>query len=377
MRLPGSMNVRSNRVKIDLSALVHNFRQVKMLVDHGTKIMAVVKSDAYGHGLLPVSQTLEKEGVDALGVAHIHEALRLRKGGVKTPIVILSGIQKSDEASQVVEHDLIPILFDAVAAEILARESVRRDKKVRVQLKIDTGMGRLGIPYRDTASFIETIKRFKGLALEGLTSHLSSADEPSPGFTKVQIERFHEALEQAAAQGLHLSHNNLANSAGIMAHKATHFDMVRPGIMLYGGLPSPDFVSPVPLRPVMQFLSPIIQVRDLPDQTPISYGKTYYTNGPCRVAIVAAGYGDGLPRSASNKGNALIHEVKVPVVGRICMNLTICDITGLKGVEPGDETVFLGGQGEALITGDELARSAGTISYEIFCSIGRQNIREY
>ena len=348
-----------------------------MLVDQGTRIMAVVKSDAYGHGLLPVSKILEKDGVDCLGVAHLHEALLLRKEGVRTPIVILCGIQKRDEASQVVEHDLTPVLFDAGVAEILAQESLRKNKEVRVHLKIDTGMGRLGIPYVDTASFIRKMTTFKGLAIEALTSHLSSADEPSPDFTKVQTERFKEAIQTADSLGMRLSHNNLANSAGIMAHKTTHFDMVRPGIMLYGGLPSPEFISSVPLKPVMHFHSLVLQIRDLPDQTPISYGKTYYTNGPRRTAIVAAGYGDGLPRSASNQGSALIGGVRVPVVGRICMNLTICDITGLKGVRPGDEAVFLGSQGEALITGDELARSAGTISYEVFCSIGRQNTREY
>ena len=177
--------------------------------------------------------------------------------------------------------------------------------------------------------------------------------------------------------GLDLPLNNMANSGGIMCHERTHFNMVRPGIMLYGGLPSPDFISPVPLTPVMHFRAQVLQIRDLPGKTPISYGRTYHTEGPCRIAVVSAGYSDGLSRNLSNRGQVLIKGKKAAIIGAVCMNLTICDITGLKDVEPGDEVVFLGSQGGESIKGDDIAKSAGTISYEVFCSIGRKNIREY
>lgn len=366
-----------NSVTIDLSALVHNLRHVRRLTGQDKKIMGVIKSDAYGHGLLPVAQTLEKNGIDCLGVAYLHEALELRRHRIKLPVVVLCGIQTQDESREVVEKDLTPVVFDLNAAELLGRESVRQGKRTSIYIKVDTGMGRLGIPYTETGEFLRRIAGFKALDLEGLTSHLSSADESPGDFTEKQIEYFSNAIEVGRSIGLNLPFNSLANSAGIMAHMNSRFEMVRPGIMLYGGVPSPDFVSPVHLKPVMHFKGRILQIRDLPDHTPVSYGRTYHTKGPRRVAILSAGYGDGLPRRMSNSGNVLIRGKMVPVVGRICMDLTICDITGLENAERGDDVVFLGSQGKETITGDDLARWADTISYEVLCSIGHQNKREY
>jgi alanine racemase len=217
----------------------------------------------------------------------------------------------------------------------------------------------------------------KHLDLEALTSHLSSADERAGNFTEIQIKHFMKAIEAGRSMGLALPFNSLANSAGVMWHQQTHFEMVRPGIMLYGGLPSPDFISPVTLKTAMHFKGQVLQVRDLPDHTPISYGRTYYTEGPRRIAILSAGYGDGLPRSMSNRGNVLVRGKRVPIVGTICMNLSLCDITGLEDVKPGDEAVFLGSQGDEIITGDDIARWSGTVSYEVFCSIGHRNKKEY
>jgi len=366
-----------NNVTIDLSALVHNLNQIRNLIDQDTKIMGVVKSDAYGHGMLPISQTLEKNKIDCLGVAHLFEALELRNGGIKLPIVILCGIQTRDESRQVVENELTPVLFDMTVAEILAQESARLDKKTPIHLKVDTGMGRLGISHTEIGPFLQRIMAFKNLDIDALMSHLSSADECESDFTDVQIRQFEEAIQVGRSMGLDLPFNNLANSAGIMAHKKAHFSMVRPGIMLYGGLTSPEFKSPVPLKPAMHFKGRVLQIRDLQDQTPVSYGRTYYTEGPRRIAVLSAGYGDGIPRSMSNRGNVLIRNNKVPIVGTICMNLTICDITGLEDISTGDEAVFLGSQGQEIITGDDMAGWAGTISYEIFCSIGGRNKKDY
>ncbi len=368
---------KHNNVMIDLSALVHNLRQVRMLIGRDTKIMGIVKSDAYGHGLLPVSQTLEEQRIDSLAVAHLHEALKLREEGVRLPLVILCGIQTRDEADQAVEKDLTPVLFDHTSAEVLDQESARRGKTTHVHLKVDTGMGRLGIHSGELGPFIQRIMRLKNLDMEALISHLSSADESSHDFTDLQARRFEKAVELGRSLGLNLRLNSLANSAGIMSHKTTHLEMVRPGIMLYGGLPSPAFLSPVALRPVMHFKGRVLQTRDLPDQTPVSYGRTYYTEGPRRIAILSAGYAEGLPHSMSNAGKVLIRGKKAPIVGTICMNLTICDITGIKGVSSGDEVVFLGPQGDETITADDLAKWAGTISYEVLCSIGQQNTRKY
>jgi alanine racemase len=211
----------------------------------------------------------------------------------------------------------------------------------------------------------------------GLTSHLSSADEPSPEFTELQIVRFNKAVAEGRSMGLRLELNNLANSAGVIRHKKSHLDMVRPGIMLYGGLPSPDFSDAPPLAPVMLFRGQVLQVRDLPCDTPVGYGRTYCTHRDMKVAVLSAGYGDGLPRSLSNRGAVLIRHKRCNLLGRICMNMAVCDVTGLEEVAPGDEAVFLGHQEGETITGDEIARLGNTISYEIFCSIGQRHTREY
>ena len=366
-----------NNVNIDLKALVHNLNEIKKLVKRGTRIMGIVKSDAYGHGLLPVSQTLETNNIDCLGVASLIEALELRKKGIKVPVIILNGIRTRDEAGAVVQNNLTPVLFDLTSAETLARESAGQGKKTPVHLKLDTGMGRLGIPCADAGDYIRRIIALKSLTIEALISHLSSADEVEEDFTEAQIRRFDRAIAIGRSTGLDLPFNSLANSAGIMAYKKSHYGMVRPGIMLYGGLPSPGFISSARLKPAMSFKGTVLQVRDLPDQTPISYGRTYYTKGPRRIAVLSAGYGDGLPRAVSNMGEVLIGGKKAPIVGRICMNLTICDISGIREVEPGDESVFLGSQRDETITGDDIASWADTISYEIFCSIGRQKMKEY
>ncbi len=371
------MNSTPNIVKTDLSALAYNLRQIRTLISKDTKIMGIVKSDAYGHGLIKVSQTLEKNGIDSLGITHLHEALELREKGIKIPIVILCGINTKEESRIAVEKDLTPVLFDPTMVESLDQESAREGKKIRIHLKVDTGMGRLGIPHKEIAPFIQRIMALKNLYIEALTSHLSSADECVSDFTETQIKNFEKAIEVGRSMGLRIPLNNLANSAGIMGYKKAHFEMVRPGIMLYGCLPSPEFKTQVVLRPAMHFRGRILQIRDLPGQTPVSYGRTYYTTGPCRLAILSAGYGEGIPRSMSNRGSVLVGGKKVPIVGTICMNLTICDITGLKDVKPGDEVVFLGSQRQETITGDDMAGWAGTISYEVLCSVGQRNKKEY
>jgi alanine racemase len=371
------MMLSPSKVRIDLSAIVYNLKQVRKLLGQKTKVMGIVKSDAYGHGLKPVSKTLEKNGVDRLGVAYLHEALHLRENGVRVPIVLLCGIQNREEAREVVDKNLTPVLSDLEKIEILAQEGARRGKKINFHLKVDTGMGRLGIPYVEAGHYMKKIVEHRELYLEGIISHLSSADEPQREFTETQIKHFKEAIQIGRAIGLDLPLNNMANSAGIMAYKESHFQMVRPGIMLYGGLPSPGFASPLALRPAMSAKAQVIQIRDFPEQTPISYGRTYHTEGPKRIGVISSGYGDGIPRTLSNKGKVLIGRQKVNIVGRVCMNMIMADITGLNHIRCGDEAVFLGLQGKDSITGDEMAEWIGTISYEIFCSIGQSMIREY
>jgi alanine racemase len=303
--------------------------------------------------------------------------LELREHGVRLPIVVLCGVRTREEADAAVEGRLTPVIFDKLSAEMLAEACERRRKKISIQVKIDTGMGRLGISCSDVTPFLHTIARYKSLQPEALMSHLAMADEPEGGFTGLQINRFQQAVEAGRSTGFDLPLNNLANSAAIMGHTNAHFDMVRPGIMLYGGLPSPGFQSPVSLKPVMYFEGCVLQTRDLPDRSPVSYGCTYHTRGDRTIGVLSAGYADGIPLRLSNRGQALIGGRKVEMVGRVCMNMTMVDITCLKGVRPGTNVVFMGEQGDQRISGDDIARWADTIAYEVFCSIGQRNPREY
>ncbi len=371
------MLISPNTLTIDLGALAHNLEQLRGCTGAKTKIMGIVKSDAYGHGIVPVSKTLEKNGVYCLGVSFTKEAIFLRQEGIKIPITILCGIGTEDEAKAVVENALTPVIFDLQSAEILERIASQKGDIIKIHIKTDTGMGRLGIDLNDTVSFLKEMKKFRFLKPEALMSHLSSADEEDTAFTQGQIQKFKMTVDEARRMGMDLTLNHLANSAGTVAYIDSHFDMVRPGIMLYGGLPSPGFKTEVKLRPVMGLKGHILQIRAFKDKTPVSYGRTYYTEGEKKIAIVSLGYADGIPRSLSNKGKVIIEGKLTEIKGNVCMNMLACDITGIDNVKAGDECVILGSQQGEKITGDDIAGQCNTISYEIFLSIGRGLKREY
>ena len=371
------MVISPNKLTIDLESLGFNLEQIRNCTEKDTKIMGIVKSDAYGHGLVPVSKTLEKKGVYCLGVSFIEEALELRKAGIKIPIVILCGIETDEEAEAVIENALTPVIFDSGAAEKLENIGRAKNKKVKIHVKIDTGMGRLGIDCNETAGFLQNLRRSSFLKIEALMSHLSSADEEDREFTQGQILKFIKIVTEARRLGMDLNLNHLANSAGTVAYQDSHFDMIRPGIMLYGGLPCPGFKTDVKLRPVMGLKSQILQIRDFEDKTPVSYGRTYYTDGAKKIAIVSAGYADGIPRCLSNRGKVLVGGKTCNITGNICMNMLACDITGIDNITAGDECIIMGTQGRETITGDDIAGLCSTISYEIFLSMGCSLKREY
>jgi alanine racemase len=371
------MNISPNKITIDLSALQHNLIKIRELVGKKTKIMGVVKSDAYGHGLISVARELAKNHIDSLAVDYLSEAIKLRTAGVSIPIVLLLGINTPQEAKKVAVYDLIPLIYDIDSARILSEEGKKSGRVVKVYLKIDTGMGRLGIDFRETGLFLQQLKEMNGITVEGLFSHLSSADEQDTLFTNAQIKKFKQAISVSRRLGVDLTMNSLANSAGIMKYKKAHFDIVRPGIILYGGLPSTDFVNPPSLKQVMAFCSRIIQVRKVEHGTSISYGRTFYTDGLRKIALISAGYADGLSRSLSNKGYVLIHGQRARIIGRVCMNLTVADVTSIKDVKKGDRVCFLGKDKGNAITSDDIARWADTISYEVLCALGSRNNRKY
>ncbi|MBN2420335.1 MAG: alanine racemase [Deltaproteobacteria bacterium] len=371
------MIISPNRLTIDLDALNHNLKQIKTCLAKETKIMGIVKSDAYGHGMVPVSKALVKNGVYCLGVSFIGEALELRKAGIRVPIIILCGIETDEEAEAAVENALTPVVFDLHSAEKLEKRAMENGRKIKIHVKIDTGMGRLGVDLNQTAGFLNDIMKYPFLETEGLMSHLSSADEEDRDFTQGQIEKFKIIVEQARRMGMDLKLNHLANSAGAVSYKDSHFDMVRPGIMLYGGLPSPGFKTEIKLKPVMGLISRVLQVRRFKDNTPVSYSRTYYTAGEKEIAIISAGYADGIPRCLSNRGKVLVGGKPADITGNVCMNMIACDVTGIGNISAGDECVILGSQGDEAITADSIAGLCNTISYEILLSMGRSLEREY
>lgn len=371
------MVISPNTLTIDLNPLAFNLEQIKRCVGMKTRIMGIVKSEAYGHGLVPVSKILEKNGVYALGVSFVHEALKLREAGIKIPIIVLCGIETDEEAEAVFENALTPVIFDLQSAKKLEKTAARKGGIINIHVKTDTGMGRLGVDPNLIMPFLKEVMKFRFLKTEALMSHLSSADEDDTAFTKNQIKQFKGVVEEARQMGMELDLNHLANSAGIVSYKDSHFDMVRPGIMLYGGLPSPEFKADIKLKPVMGLKGQILQVKDFDDKTPVSYGRTYYTEGKREIAIVSAGYADGIPRLLSNRGKVLVGGKMVNITGTVCMNMLACDITGLNNIKAGDECVIMGTQKDKTITGDDIAGLCDTISYEIFLSMGRSLEKEY
>lgn len=365
-----------NEVTIDLGALRHNFFEIKRLAGPHTRIIAVVKSDAYGHGMIPVARTLVSAGIDYLGVFELEEGLELRKAGCEVPILIMMGIQ-SDEVSAAVKHDLTPALFQLDIAEKLSRISAEQGKVTPVHVKVDSGMTRLGVCTGDLRNFLKQLLPLKGIQVEGIFSHLAVADQPGHAFTDQQIKRFREAVEECGRlvgfpEGVHV-----ANSGAILGNKGLDLGMARPGILLYGSPPAQRWAAAASFKPVMTFKSRVIQIRTVPPGTSVSYGRTYMTRQRCIIATIPVGYDDGYSRLLSNNGEVLIQGRRVPVVGRVCMNLTMVDVTGVEGVAVGDEVVLLGAQGKERITAEEIATRIGTINYEVYCTIGKSNRRVY
>ena len=365
-----------NEIIVDLEALRHNFSEIRRLAGTEPRILAVVKSDAYGHGMIPVAKTLEAAGVDCLGVFEVAEGLELRESGCKTPILVMMGVL-SDEVEAAVEHGLMPALFHLEIAERLAAVSAAQERVTPVHVKVDTGMTRLGVPYKDLSPFLEQLLHLKGIKVKGIFSHLAVADQPDQAFTDEQIRRFRKAVETCTRMMGFEGDVHVANSGALLGSISLEFGLIRPGILLYGSPPAEGWPAAASFKPVMRFKSQVIQVRTVPPGTSVSYGRTYTTQGSRTIATIPVGYDDGYSRLLSNNGEMLIHGHRVPIVGRVCMNLTMVDVTGIGDVAVGDEVVLLGTQGNERITAEQIAARIRTISYEVYCSLGKSNRRTY
>lgn len=372
----GSFSTAMVDLAIDLAALRANFLALRQWCGPQVKIMAVVKADAYGHGLLPAAATLAAAGADYFGVAYLHEGLRLRQAGIRQPILLLMGVVPS-EAGAAVQADLEVALFRPDIAAALAAAARSQGKKARVHIKIDTGMGRLGLQPQELFAFLDAVAGQPELEVAGLISHLATSDWLDQTYTLEQVEAFAALLREARHRGWSVPASHIANSGAILALPHTHLDLVRAGIALYGSPPAPDRPAPVPLRPVMSLRTQILQLKDLPAGSSVSYGRTFLAAHPLRLAALPVGYCNGYSRLLSNCGQVLIHGRRAPIRGRVCMNLTMVEVTHLPAVRLGDPVTLLGADGPDCLTADELAAWAQTISYEIYCQLGNSNYRRY
>lgn len=361
--------------EVDLGALEFNYRQIKKRVPEGTKVLAVVKADAYGHGAIPISLRLEKLGVEYLGVAISEEGVELRKGGVKAPILVLGGIF-GGEVDQIFRFRLTPVIFRKDFLKILSREAEKRGKKVKVHLKVDTGMGRLGVPLSLWPDFLREVRRFPKIETEGILSHFAMTDEEE-SFTQSQWRAFQRAIAMAQELGISSQYLHMASSATLTAFPGYAAGLVRPGIMLYGSYPSPTFRSLISLKPVMTLKTRIHFLKSVPSGARISYGGTFTTKRESRIATLPIGYADGYSRSLSNHGEVLIHGKRAPVVGKVCMDFIMVDVTEMPRVSVGDEVILIGQQGGEQVTAEEIAGKINSISYEVLCSIGKRVPRIY
>lgn len=374
MRHSESMG-RPTVAEIDLEALAFNYRQIRKRVPKGTAILAVVKADAYGHGALPVSLKLERLGVEFLGVAISEEGIALRKEGVKAPILVLGGFFPGEE-ELVIRYHLTPVIFDVGSLMRLSRAAERKRKRVKVHLKVDTGLGRLGVWYDRFPVFLRKVKRIPNIEVEGLLSHFSMTDREED-YTSFQWRRFQQALDLACEEGLKCRYVHMANSANLILFPEYSGNMVRPGIVLYGSYPTTEMEKLIQLKPVLTLKTSIPFIKSVPAGTRISYGGTFVTRRESLMAILPIGYADGYSTRLSNQGEVLIREKRAPVVGRVCMDLIVVDVTDIPGVSTGDEVVLIGRQGREQITADEIAKKIGSISYEVLCLIGKRVPRVY
>ena len=364
-------------VEIDLDALKCNFDAVREMLPENIKILAVVKANAYGHGAVGVAKFLENKA-DYLAVAATDEALELRKNGINCPILILGHIPYG-EYDNIVKYNITPTISDFYEAELLSKAAEKAGVTAPLHIAVDTGMNRIGFKCDDAS--VEEIKKIKTLSnieIEGVFSHLAAADMLDKAYTKMQAEKFDSFVCKLEKEGINASIKHLYNSAAI-ADLEKKYDMVRQGIILYGLSPSDEveFKNINAPKPVMSMKTRVVQVKTLPAGESISYGCTYTTERETRVATLCAGYADGVTRVLSNNGEVLIKGKRAKIIGRVCMDQFMVDVTHIPEVAAGDTATIFGTDGKETISVDEIARKANTINYEIICNINSRVTRVY
>ncbi|BAY17643.1 alanine racemase [Anabaenopsis circularis NIES-21] len=356
-------------VEIDLDALSHNVQQLKQLLSPRTQLMAVVKADAYGHGAVTVAQTALQSGASWLGVATVPEGIQLREAGIQAPILILGATQTPEQIHAIAHWKLQPTLCSPKQALIFSNilEAINYGSPVPVHIKLDTGMSRLGTNWQEAAEFVQLVERLPHLTIASVYSHLATADSPDPAIMAEQHSRFKTAIAQIQKIGIKIPSLHLANTAATLADSQLHYDMVRVGLGVYGLAPAPHLKQKIHLKPVLQVKARITQVKTIAAGTGVSYGHQFVADREMRIAVVAIGYADGIPRNLSNKMQVLLRGQRVPQIGAITMDQLMIDISIIPGIQEGEIVTLLGDQGKEQITADDWAAQLNTISWEILC----------
>ena len=365
--------------EVDLDAIAHNMREIRRITDKNAQIMAVVKADAYGHGFMETAKTLLENGADRLAVAVLQEGKQLRSRGVTVPILIL-GASGPEDAEDLINFDITPNVFDYEFAKALSYEAEKKEKVTKIHIKLDTGMSRIGFvvddgDHEEIVDEIIKVSKLPYIEIEGIFSHFSTSDEENREYTELQFKRFMQVVDVLEQRGLHIPIKHICNSAGIMMYPEMHLDMVRPGVILYGMYPSDEVdKTRLNLIPAMTLKSRITLVKHVEPGRGVSYGKEYITDRTTKIATVPIGYADGYLRKIAKKGRMLVHGVKVPIIGRICMDQCMIDVTNVHNIDKGDEAIIFGKEG---ITIDDVAEWLETINYEVACVIGKRIPRIY
>ncbi|MFA6078321.1 MAG: alanine racemase [Candidatus Omnitrophota bacterium] len=365
---------RSTWAEVDLGAIEYNFKQVKKSVGKDIMVLAVVKANAYGHGTVEVSKVLEKMGVDYLGVATTDEAMRLRDRGIKSPILVLGHVLPGEVKACVEKNITLTLCGDELFSAI--DKAVRDPAKAKVHIKIDTGMGRIGVWHEEALNFIKNLAERKNVMIEGIYTHFSSIGRDD-FFTSYQIESFEKLLEKLESFDIRIPLRHAANSIATVDFQRSHQNLVRPGLIIYGMYPKHTFPKLIKLKPALSLKTRIVFIKDTPPGRSISYGRTYVTQNHTKIATLPIGYADGYNRNLSNRAEVLVRGRRARVVGRVTMDQTMIDVGHIKNVKLGDEVVLIGRQGKEEIRTEKLARLAGTIAYETVCSISNRVPRVY
>ena len=354
---------------IDLTALAHNVSEVRRRIPPGCHILAVVKADAYGHGAVAISRALMRLDVQGLCVASLAEGITLREADISAPILVMGSLLPTERA-EAVAQGLTPVLSEADQVRAFAECVKHRADPDPVHVKIDTGMGRLGVSPSEVGGILRSQYVQGPLRVEGVMTHLADADGDDVAFTANQLDRFRSVAQECRAEGYLPSLVHAANSAAILRHPSSHFTAVRPGIMLYGYHTLGSNKGDLQLSPVLSITTMVVQVRSIAPGESVSYNQTFRACRPSRIAVLPVGYADGYNRLLSNCGTVLVRGQEARVVGKVCMDMTMVDVTEIPGTQPGDEAVLIGKQGTRQISAADIAADLGTIPYEVLCTIG-------